>query len=176
MKTYFILMIRKLLIVPALICFMSFSVNEQKEDSVGDMLNKSMKEQLSELQQVAGFKTESFTDEAGYLAIKIIFDQTAIPYDGYSKAFSRSAKTPMRNISSSLLTYSGTDVFIRVYAKAGKNTTTANALRSYFINDGIDSKRIKAEGFESSSSDGIEISIRVGQKMIQDAKNGILLD
>jgi len=175
MKTYFALICRTLLIIPTLICLMSFVPNEQK-DSVVDVLNKRTGEQLAELKQVTGYQVESFKDEKGYLAIKIIFNQTTLPHNKYSKAFSRSAKTPMRNISSSLLSFLGTDVSILVYAKAGSNSTTANALRNYFIKNGIKAKRIKAQGINSTSGGRIEILIKVSQKMIQDVQNGISID
>lgn len=176
MKTFFTLTARTLLIISVLVCFMSFSPNEQK-DGISNVLNNRMKEQFAELKQVAGYNVESFTDEKGYLAIKIVFNQTALPNDKYSKAFSRSARTPIRNISSSLLSWLGTDINIKVYAKTGSCSTTATALRDYFIKDGIQAKRIKAAGIRNANSNGrVEISIKTTQRMIQDARNGISLD
>lgn len=170
---YFMSVICILSMLPTLGSANELSAMQQSDPKT--VLNKRMSEEAAELQQVAGYTVESFTDERGYTAIKITFDANSMSEDP-TKVFSRTARTPMRNIASSLKGYSGTDVIIRVFDKSNKGLSKANALKSYFVQDGISAKRFQTEGFapESATLNKIEITIRVSADMIRDAQSGTL--
>jgi hypothetical protein len=151
-----------------------FPSQQEEKESVTTILNDRMNEQLAELRQVPKLYVESFTDERGYMGIRVTFDQSYLIGGGFL-VFNRTAKTPMRNLASSLGGFAGTDVIIRGYAKnSGLSQGWARSLKNYFISDAnVNAQRIATESYVGAPG-RLEVTIRVGRRMIQDAQNGVI--
>ncbi len=173
-KTCLMMAICMLFIFPSIIYAEKSSSNEVNDATT--VINKKMDEQFKELQQIPNLLVSSFTDERGYTGIKVTFFHNELFQGGISGPY-KFVRTPLRNLSSSVISYPLTNLSIQAYSKNPQSALgKANVVKNYFIKDGIDSRRLRAEGNDNydSTRDHIDITLRVSARMIEAAQSGTL--
>lgn len=161
----------------------------------GTLIGKHMQKKADEIAaQVDGAQVETVTDNNGYTAVKVTFDEGIL--FGFNKSdLSASAKNSLNNFAQALITEPNTNVQIyghtdNVGSRAANDkvsTARANNVRNYLVNRGVPASRMTAEGlaydYPVASNDTeagraqnrrVEVYISANETMINEANQGTL--